>query len=230
MKTLPLAVSLLTLACLTVPAHAERPMTVDDAGTMEHGGAKVEFGWSKDDQARGWDALAGYSPIENLEVEVGIDRLRDHAPDPTQTLRGRSFGLKWVPLQSEVGLSAGLKIDIGRTRISDRLSPTETEHARSLNGLLTWRTEAAQKLHLNLGREWLHIAGPNETNNTWGVGFEQPLHENVQLTLETYGAERMRPDKQVGLRWEVADGLKLSIAAGRGNSRSFGNAGLAWEF
>jgi hypothetical protein len=31
-----------------------------------------------------------------------------------------------------------------------------------------------------------------------------------------------------GLKLEIS--LKLSIAAGHGNSRSFGNAGVAWEF
>jgi hypothetical protein len=66
--------------------------------------------------------------------------------------------------------------------------------------------------------------------NTWGVGFEQPLMENLQLTLETFGAEHSGPDKQAGLRWTVAEGVKLSVAAGRGNNRNIANAGLAWEF
>lgn len=64
----------------------------------------------------------------------------------------------------------------------------------------------------------------------WGLGFDQPLSETVQLTLEVFGAEHSGPDKAIGLRWEVADGLKLSAAAGHGNSRSFANAGAAWEF
>lgn len=54
--------------------------------------------------------------------------------------------------------------------------------------------------------------------------------ENLQLTLETFGAEHSGPDKQAGLRWTVAEGVKLSVAAGRGNNRNIANAGLAWEF
>jgi hypothetical protein len=218
------------LACTATAALAERPMMVDDAGTMDLHGAKVEFGWSRDDKARGWDAVAGFSPIEHLELEVGLERLRDRATAPATHLNGTGFAVKWVPLQQETGLSAGLKLEVGRVRINDHLAPAETERAHSLNGLLTWRTEAEQKLHLNLGREWVKLAGARENANTWGVGFEQPLRENLQLTLETYGAERSRPDKQVGLRWEIVDGLKLSVAAGRGNSRSFAQAGVAWEF
>jgi hypothetical protein len=218
------------LACTATAALAERPMMVDDAGTLDHGGAKLEFGWSRDDKARGWDAAAGYSPIENLELEVGLERMRDHATDPTTRLHGKGFALKWVPLQAETGLSAGLKLEVGRVRIDDRVAPTETERAHSLNGLLTWRTQSEQKFHVNLGREWVRSGGVREGANTWGVGFEQPLREDLQLTLETYGAERSRPDKQVGLRWEIAEGLKLSVAAGRGNDRSFAQAGVAWEF
>ena len=230
MKKLLASASLFALALASGPTLAERPMTVDDAGTLDKGGAKFEFGWSKDAGARGWDGAAGFGPIENLELEVNFERLRDHGANPTQKIRGTGFALKWVPLQEEQGLSAGLKLELGRTRISDRLNPTETEHARSLTGLLTWGFASGQRIHVNLGHEWVRMSGPNESVNTWGVGFEQPLTNSVQLGIETFGANHMRPDKQIGLRWEVADGLKLSIAAGRGNDRSFGNAGVAWEF
>lgn len=230
MNTLPLKLSLISLACAATPVLAERPMNVDDAGTLDKGGAKLEFGWSRDAGARGWEGAAGFGPIENLELEVNFERLRDHDPAPTQTVRGTGFALKWVPLQEDHGLSAGLKLELGRSRISDRLNPTETEQARSLTGLITWGFESGQRMHANLGREWMRLSGPNPSANTWGLGFEQPLTENVQLGIETYGADRTRPDRQVGLRWEVVEGLKFSVAAGRGNGRSFGNAGVAWEF
>lgn len=59
-------------AAVAMPAHAERPMNVDDASTLAKGGAKLEFGWSKDDSVRGFDAAAGYAPIDNLELEIGL--------------------------------------------------------------------------------------------------------------------------------------------------------------
>lgn len=34
-------------------AHAEAPMNVDDAGTLDKGGMKIEGVWSKDDRPRG---------------------------------------------------------------------------------------------------------------------------------------------------------------------------------
>jgi hypothetical protein len=223
-------IALFAGAVLLTPAHAERPMNVDDAGTLDKGGYKIEFGGNRDDRTRGIDGAAGFSPIENLELEVNFERGRDRASDPATRLIGNGFAAKWVPLQAEKGLSAGLKLEVGQLRSDDRRGLRDTEHGRSLTGLATWRFESEQAIHLNLGREWTRASGLRDHANTWGVGFEQPLVEGVQLGVETYGADHSRPDKQVGLRWEVMDGLKLSIAAGRGNGRSFGNTGLAWEF
>lgn len=212
------------------PALAERPMAVDDAGTLDRGGAKLEAGWSKDDRVRRWDIAAGFGPIDNVELEIAFERARDHATSPHTRLSGVGFAAKWVPLQNETGLSAGLKFEFGRARADDRIGNKETARTRGLLGLASWNFDSGQIVHLNLGREWERIDGDTEAVNVWGLGFEQPLAETLQLTLETFGAEHSRPDRQVGLRWELADGLKLSIAAGRGNGRNIANAGIAWEF
>jgi len=45
------------------------------------------------------------------------------------------------------------------------------------------------------------------------------------MTVETFDAEDSRPDKAVGLRYEILPGLKVSGAIGRGDGRSFGQAG-----
>ena len=227
-RTMTAAASLSML--LVQPVWAERPMAVDDAGTLDRGGAKLEVGWSKDDRVRGWDAAAGFAPIDNLELEIALERARDHDTSPHTRLSGVGFAAKWVPLQAETGLSAGLKLEFGRARADDRVGNKETARTRGLVGLGSWAFESGQIVHLNLGREWERVDGDSEGVNVWGLGFEQPLAETVQLTLEIFGAEHSRPDKQAGLRWEVADGLKLSVAAGRGNKRSFASAGIAWEF
>ena len=54
--------------------------------------------------------------------------------------------------------------------------------------------------------------------------------QQLQATAEVYGEQRSRPDKALGLRYEMAEGLKVSVAAGRGNGRTFGRVGMAWEF
>lgn len=217
------------LLATVLPAQAERPMAVDDAGTLERGGAKVEFGWSRDDEERGIDGAVGYGPIDNLEVELGFERARDSVSGPDVRTRGVGFAMKWVPLQAETGLSAGVKLDTGRVRVEvdgDR----ETARANAITGLATWRFGSGQAVHVNLGREWVRAGGDTETANLWGVGVEQPLSAELTVAAEVFGAEDARPDTQVGVRYEVAEGVKLSAAIGRGNDRSFGNAGIAWEF
>ena len=56
------------------PVLAERPMAVDDAGALERGGAKLEFGWSRDEAVRGYEGAAGFGPIDTVEVELGFGR------------------------------------------------------------------------------------------------------------------------------------------------------------
>ena len=57
-----------------------------------------------------------------------------------------------------------------------------------------------------------------------------PITEQLDFAVEAFGEEHSGPDRQLGVRYEIADGLKLSAAAGRGNDRNIGNVGVAWEF
>lgn len=220
-------VRLAVLAALLVgaasPALAERPMAVDDAGTLERGDAKLEFGWSKDDSVRGLEGAVGYGPIDNVEVELGFGRGKDHDPSPDVNVRVLGAAVKWVPLQSETGLSAGLKYEYGREHVGGE----DVEYANALLGLATWAFAAGPRVHVNLGREWVRNG---DNVDLWGVGAELPLTEQFDFTLETFGEEHSGPDRQVGVRYEIAEGLKLSAAAGRGNGRNIGNVGVAWEF
>ena len=99
----PIVLASLFAFC-SAPAFAERPMTVDDAGTLERGGAKLEFGWSRDDAVRGYEGAAGFGPIDDVEVEVGFGRAKDRDADPDAKIRAVGAAVKWVPLQSETGL------------------------------------------------------------------------------------------------------------------------------
>lgn len=200
-------------------------MNVDDASTLDKGGAKLEFGWSRDDRAKGLDGAAGFSPLENLEVEIGLARARDAAASPDETTHTYGLALKWVPWQHDTGWSAGLKYEYGR----DRLEGVSTR-THALTGLLTWAFEGGAKLHINLGREFVRERGHSDHANTWGVGVDMPLTPRLDLIVESFGASHSGPERAVGVRYRIADGLKVSAAVGRGNERSFANAGIAWEF
>jgi hypothetical protein len=212
-------------------ARAEAPMYTDDAGTLDKGGMKVEGVWSKDDKQHGGELVFGFGPIENVEIGIAVAHATDRTDDPSTKLRGTGFGIKWVPIQNDTGWSLGASFNYGHMRVDDRATPDRfTEKESALTGLASYRLENGQVLHLNIGAVRVKAQGESDTLGTWSIGYEFPLVENLQLTVETYGAEQSRPDKAIGLRYEVFDGFKVSAAVGRGNDRSFGQVGLAWEF
>lgn len=218
------------MACAATPAMAERPMAVDDAATGEKGSAELEFGWVRDHRERGGEASIAYIPVDKLKVELGYSRTRDHDPEPSLWAHGLGVAVKWVPLQTETGLSAGLRYDYERARVDLRGEPDEVARANALTALASWGFASGQRVHVNLGREWVRVSGANEVANVWGVGFEQPLGDRLTLGAEVFGAEDGRPDRQIGLRYEVVEGFTVSGAVGRGSDRTIANLGCAWEF
>ena len=212
------------LAALSLPVWAERPMAVEDASTMERGSAKVELGWSKDADHRGWDASIGYSPLHHVETELDLGHARDRPFTPSDTRRAVGAAVKWVPLQADQGLSAGLKYAYTRDRLE---SDQARHHVHALSALASWRFTAGPSLHLNLGQTWTRGHGHV---GTWGVGGDMPVLGAWVLTLETFGEQERKPAYQAGLRYQIAQGVKLSMAGGRGNRHNMGNLGIAWEF
>jgi hypothetical protein len=235
MNTLLLAASL--GFAIALPAQAEGPMAADDAGTLDVGGMKIEGVLSRDDKTRGAELGLGYGPIENVEIGLSFARETDHADDPSTQVRGTGIGIKWVPIQNDTGWSLGVSFGYGHARVNERSAPDKfTEKEYAIAGLATYRFASGQVLHMNVGSTRAKVqadsdtAGDSETLGSWSVGYEFPLMEKLQLTVEAYGEERSGPDKAVGLRYEIAEGLKLYGSVGRGNDRSFGNLGVAWEF
>lgn len=222
---------------LAMPARAEGPMNTDDAGTLDVGGKKIEFVLGRDDKARSAELGFGYGLVENVEVGLTFARETDRTESPSTKTRGTGIGIKWVPIQNETGWSLGMSVGYGDARIDDRFTPDQfTEKEYAFAGLASFRRENGQVLHVNLGstrtrvKEDSDTPGEVQSLGNWGIGYEFPLMEKLQLTVEAYGNEHARPDKAVGLRYEILDGLKFYGSVGRGSDRSFGNLGVAWEF
>lgn len=226
----PLCVALASLAG-AMHAHAEAPMHTDDAGTLTQGSMKLEGVFSRDDKARGAELIVGAGIAPQLEMEVSLAHAKDTAMNLSTTLRGLGWGVKWVPIQNETGWSVGARFDMGHTRVRDHVTPQRlTEREYALTGLASYRLANDQVLHLNAGHKTLSSEGVRHRAATWAIGYEIPLTEQLQLTSEFYGEQRSRPDKALGLRYAITDGLKVSAAVGRGNGRTFSQVGMAWEF
>lgn len=230
LRRAPLCLALCSLAGAW-NAHAEAPMHTDDAGTLGQGAMKLESVFSRDDKARGAELLFGAGIAPQLEMEVSLVRAKDAAMHPSTQFHGRGWGVKWVPIQNETGWSLGARFDMGHTRVHDRATPARySERETALTALASYRLANAQVLHLNAGHKTARAQGARHRAATWAVGYEIPLTEPLQLTAEVHGEQRSRPDKAVGLRYTIADGLKVSAAVGRGHGRSFSQLGVAWEF
>ncbi len=218
-------------AMLAAMAHAEPPMHVDDAGTLAGGGMKIEGAFMRDDETRGKELVLGWAPIENLELGVALSREHDRSATPATRLTSSGVALKWVPMQNDTGWALGLRLDVGRTRVHDRAAAERsTERETALTALASYRWVEGKVLHANLGASRVQAQGDCDTAATWGVGYEHPLAAALKLTVEVFGEEGTRPDKALGLRYELFQGFKVSAAIGRGNDRSFGQVGFAWEF
>ena len=124
-KTFPAIAWCIALAGLNcaVPAAAESPMHTDDAGTLAQGTMKLEAVAFRDDKTRGVDLGGGAGVLPGLEMEAALGRAKDRQYVPATTYRGLGFGLKWVPLQSDTGWSAGGRLDWGHTRVRTDATP-----------------------------------------------------------------------------------------------------------
>lgn len=222
---------LVVVSLSTSLVRAEGPMATDDAGTLDQGGMKVEGVLSRDDKMRAGEVVFGFGLIENVEAGFAFARGTDRAEDPSARLRGTGFGIKWVPIQNETGWSLGASFNYGRARVDDRTADERfAVKEYTFSGLASYRFGNSRVLHVNLGNMRTKENGESGSVDTWGIGCELPLAGSLQLTVEAFGAERSRPDKAIGLRYEVFEGFKVSAAMGRGNDRGFGQFGVAWEF
>ncbi|WP_422842832.1 hypothetical protein [Acidovorax sp. M2(2025)] len=211
-------------------ARAEAPMTTDDAGTLDRGAFKVESTLHRDDRARGVDLALGAGVAEGLELGVAVSRDKDRQTRNAVETQGQGLSLKWVPLQADAGWSLGARLDLNtpRTHTDAAPQPVSTRE-RALLALATYRQDR-WALHFNAGQRSTKTLGVRDTAVTWAAGAEAPLTDALQLTAEIHGEQRARPDKALGVRYTLAEGLKLSASAGWGSGRTFAQAGVAWEF
>jgi hypothetical protein len=205
--------------CSTL-AFAEAPMVTDDAGTLDKGGKKIEGGFSKSGSARTYGLSGGFSPVENVELGLSLQNVRDSSIPSSGNATGLSA--KWIPVKSGI-FSAGVKLDYVRAT-----SGGSSENVTTITGLGSARFESGYVLHANIGRA--NTSGGGGHTNNWAIGGEAPVADKVQLTLDIYSSTGSDTGKQIGARWELQKGLKLSAAFGRYNSENTAFAGFSWEF
>ncbi len=214
-----LVVAAAALACAS--AQAEGPMINDDAGTLDVGKMKLEAAVSKEGSYRDLALGFGFSPMQTLEVGLGLMQARDSGVNG----KGSGINFKWVPWINGPW-SAGLKLDWSQFTVL-----SNTERATTLSGLVTFRPEKGLIWHANVGTT--KLSGVSQKSNFLGVGMEYPLRDNMQLTGDVSRDFDAKDTLwQLGWRMALADGLKVFAAVSKlsGASDTGITAGVAWEF
>jgi hypothetical protein len=203
-----------------ISSFAEAPMVTDDAGTLDKDGKKIEAGFAKTGPERAYSLGAGYSPVDTLELGASFQHARDKTIPATAN--GTGLVAKWIPYKNGI-FSAGLKLDWLRVKVKGGDAGRET----TLTALASARFESGYVVHANAGRT--SISGGGHSNN-WALGLEVPVAEKVQITGDLYGSTDSDTGKQIGVRWELQKGFKLSAALGRANALNTVFTGFSWEF
>ncbi|WP_298208036.1 hypothetical protein [Acidovorax sp.] len=203
-----------TLLCLAWPAHAGRPLSVDDAGVDEVGRGHIEVWWEGQRGQRGTTyAAPAFTPIEGLELAALLARDLGER----QTLQGLQVKWLWSPSQDQGCNTASTAGILHRHRSPGNLV------ALNLIGTCAapWGT-----VNANLGTQ-REPAQP--WRPTWGASVE---HSWGAITphLEAFGTRHSAPTFQTGVRWEWAQGRQIDATVGRQQGRTLLSMGFALGF
>jgi hypothetical protein len=176
------------LACAALPAHAGRPMTVEDATILAPGQCQLESYVQRADAAREFWATPSCNPGGNWELAAGVASTDDH----TQTAHYGRLQAKTVlqplgPGGWSIGLVLADQFRTGRGLDGDLSANVPLSFSLRGDSVL---------LHLNAGVVRTRLT--RSTDATWGLGAEFKLNERNSLTAETYGQQRAGSRYQFG--------------------------------
>ncbi|WCM92101.1 hypothetical protein M5C99_17300 [Acidovorax sp. NCPPB 2350] len=208
--------ALAAVAASTLPVHAGRPLSVDDAGVNAPGEGHVELWWEGVHHQRGAVyAAPAYAPRALPGLEVGALLARDlHGHT---TLSGMLAKWQWTPAPEHgchAASSAGLTHAYRETGSTLALTMLGT-------CIAPWGA-----LHANLGaqhtpgRQWLPAWGA-ALESTWGA---------VTAHIEAFGQRGSPPTFQTGALWEWTPGWQLDGIVGRRKGETLLSLGVKHSF
>lgn len=207
-----------TALCLAWPAHAGRPLSVDDAGVDEVGHGHVEVWWEGQRGQPGTVYMApAFTPMAGLELGAVLARDRNER----HTLQGLQAKWLWSPAQ-EQGCNAGSSAGVVHRRQGAGQSAGSVV-ALNLIGTCaaTWGV-----VNANLGSQ---RERGQSWRATWGASVERSWGA-ITPHLEAFGTQHSAPTFQTGARWEWAPGRQLDATIGRQQGRTLLSVGFALGF
>ena len=205
---------LLASQSLLMPAHAGRPLSVDDANVNDTGNGHIESWWTHaPNGVRSWTVAPAYAPIDNLELAAGVSR-EQRTGIQTQNIQAK---YRITPTQDN-GCNAAAVLGYARVD-GDSSKPY-------VNALFSCNSPSLGSVHANMGA--LNVSS-SQRLQTWGVAWERTYGE-VTVHIEKFGIEHEKSTVATGLRFNVMKDLQLDTSVGRTDKKNIFTLGLKWMF
>ena len=195
------------------PAHAGRPMIVDDAGTVAANNCQLESWVSHTMNVTEFWAVPACNLSGNLEVAIGGARIAGASQTGHLTfIQGKTL---FKPLEDNgwgVGLVFGNQSVIGRNGLGDMFATIPVSFSYLDGGVV---------VHTNAGL--MRLKATRQILKTWGLGTEVMLNEKSTLVAEIFGHQGQMPLVQVGIKhWLYKNKIQMDATYGNqsGNNGS----------
>jgi hypothetical protein len=198
---------LVSLLILPGRAGAARPLTTDDAGTVEAGKFEMEAGYGHEDFGE-LNQGAGVALRHGITARMDLWAGTSWQFDPENGPEGLEMGVKWSLLPAEEK-KPGISFTFG-------FAPGESEY--SLNGIISQPWGEKVTLHLNAGYTVPEALADGAV--FWGGAVEYAVHEKINLVGEIIGDEDLSDADEDCRSWllggnaAVTDFLTLDLGGG----------------
>ena len=213
------------LATAGVGAQAGRPLSTEDAATLEDKACQVEAWVDRSrDETRAW-VVPACNFGGGIEWQAGFARARVDG----ESAFSESYvqGKKTIVQATEGG--AGFGIVAGLARFVRRETHRGYEDPYALVPV-TWMPAAATAVHFNLG--WTRDREAKSDATLWGIAGEHAITPRVALVAEAFGTDRERPFGRIGARVNAGKGLDFDFTlvgrSGGSSADRYVSIGLTW--
>jgi hypothetical protein len=201
-----------------------RPFITDDARVVGDRLAQLES-WIRVDKESGqhW-ILAAYGPNKNLELTIGGVYGYDVEHNSKKTF---AYGLplmqaKYLFKEYKPNKAPGIAAVLGTFLPIGTGSFKPAGYGTFGFATITQSVGANDKylFHLNIGANYLHVNGENNTVATWGLGTQINVYKGMHFVGELFSGDPYIPGTgtayQLGYRYFFSDLFQIDMTIGKG--------------
>jgi hypothetical protein len=222
------AAAALVLCIASFIAHAGRPLTTEDAYTLEDKACQLES-WVDHgrDFTSAW-AVPACNFGWGVEWQAGFARRRD---DVSGTRFSESYFQAKKVLVAPTDPGWGFGIVVGVSRFLNRPSHRGYDDPYVIVPV-TWAPDVPSAVHFNIG--WTRDRDQGIDTTLWGIAYERSIvTDRVALVGEVFGDDRTRPFVRFGTRVTAKKGLDFDLTyvtrSGGTSADRYFSVGLTWQ-